>query len=24
VFDESAVRRWADRVHLVPSLYDLT
>jgi hypothetical protein len=24
VFDERAVRRWADRVHLVPSLYDLT
>jgi hypothetical protein len=24
VFDEDAVRRWSDRVHLVPSLYDLT
>jgi len=24
VFDEDAVRRWAERVHLVPSLYDLT
>ena len=24
VFDEEAVRRWAERVHLVPSLYDLT
>jgi hypothetical protein len=24
VFDEDAVRRWSERVHLVPSLYDLT
>jgi hypothetical protein len=24
VFDEDAVRRWAERAHLVPSLYDLT
>jgi hypothetical protein len=24
VFDEDAVRRWAERVQLVPSLYDLT
>jgi hypothetical protein len=24
VFDEDAVRRWTERVHLVPSLYDLT